>query len=178
MTQPRAAKLTVNLDIEGASLEIGQLAWSSDDKLAAFEYSRSALEFRIAISPFKARLAQGVIMAPRSSFEGLHGVSADSLPDGWGRLLVDRRAPGPQHFAIIAEKAEIPKDTANFIIDQVTEALASWRSHADGSGIGIAETSAIAMLIDSHAKPALGKKGSIVKDGHWFKSASTPKDWR
>lgn len=30
-------------------------------------------------------------MAPRTPFEGLHGVFADSLPDGWGRLLVDRQ---------------------------------------------------------------------------------------
>lgn len=91
MTQPSAIRLSVNLDIEGTSLGIGQLAWSRDDKLAAFEYSASALDSRLAISPFKAKLAPGVIMATRSPFEGLHGVFADSLPDGWGRLLVDRQ---------------------------------------------------------------------------------------
>ncbi|WP_323689923.1 HipA N-terminal domain-containing protein [Rhizobium sp. AN64] len=35
--------------------------------------------------------ATGLIAAPRDPFDGLHGLFNDSLPDGWGRLLLDRR---------------------------------------------------------------------------------------
>lgn len=91
MKQPTAIKLKVNLEIEGLSLPVGDLMWSRDDRLAAFEYYPSAIEARLGISPFKARPASGVIMGPRLPFDGLHGVFADSLPDGWGRLLVDRQ---------------------------------------------------------------------------------------
>lgn len=31
-----------------------------------------------------------VFIAKQDPFDGIHGVFADSLPDGWGRLLVDR----------------------------------------------------------------------------------------
>ena len=45
-----------------------------------------------SISPFSLPLQKGVFM-PKSfePFEGLFGVFSDSLPDRWGRLLVDRR---------------------------------------------------------------------------------------
>lgn len=33
-------------------------------------------------------------------FEGLFGVFADSLPDGWGRLLVDRLMKEKWHKSI------------------------------------------------------------------------------
>lgn len=91
MNQQQAITLTVSLDVEGNLLPIGRLRWSRDDRLAAFEYDRSALTSGLAISPFRAKPAPGVIMATRIPFDGLHGVFADSLPDGWGRLLVDRQ---------------------------------------------------------------------------------------
>lgn len=91
MTSPKPSILTVSLDVEGALLTVGRIAWSQDDRLAAFEYDHGALASGLAISPFRMRLAPGVIMAPRFPFDGLHGVFADSLPDGWGRLLVDRQ---------------------------------------------------------------------------------------
>lgn len=42
------------------------------------------------LSPFKLVFNRSVQLAPRQLFEGLHSVFADSLPDGWGRLLMDR----------------------------------------------------------------------------------------
>lgn len=91
MKQPTAVKLKVKLEIEGCSLPIGDLVWSRDDRLAAFEYDPAAIESGLEISPFKAKLAPGVIMGSRFPFDGLHGIFADSHPDGWGRLLVDRQ---------------------------------------------------------------------------------------
>lgn len=56
----------------------------------AFEYSREWLADGFSISPFSLPLTQRVFIPKVDPFEGLYGVFADSLPDGWGRLLVDR----------------------------------------------------------------------------------------
>lgn len=58
--------------------------------LIAFEYSRDWLKEGFAISPFSLPLEQRVFLPKVEPFGGLFGVFADSLPDGWGRLLVDR----------------------------------------------------------------------------------------
>ena len=58
--------------------------------LAAFEYSSDWLADGFAISPFSLPLEKQVFMPKIDPFDGIFGVFADSLPDGWGRLLVDR----------------------------------------------------------------------------------------
>ncbi|HCJ76877.1 MAG: type II toxin-antitoxin system HipA family toxin [Lachnospiraceae bacterium] len=60
------------------------------NRLAAFEYDRDWLADGFSISPFSLPLEKKVFMPKIDPFEGLFGVFADSLPDGWGRLLVDR----------------------------------------------------------------------------------------
>ena len=42
------------------------------------------------MNPFSLPLEQKVFIAKIDPFDGLYGVFADSLPDGWGHLLVDR----------------------------------------------------------------------------------------
>ena len=56
----------------------------------AFEYDTQWLVDGFSISPFSLPLEKKVFVPKIDPFEGLHGVFADSLPDGWGRLLVDR----------------------------------------------------------------------------------------
>lgn len=68
---------------------VGTLA-STPDRLAAFEYSSSWIENGYSISPFSLPLEAGVFVAKPYPLDGLFGVFDDSLPDGWGRLLVDR----------------------------------------------------------------------------------------
>lgn len=60
------------------------------NRLAAFEYDSEWLTDGFSISPFSLPLEKKVFMPGIDPFEGLFGVFADSLPDGWGRLLVDR----------------------------------------------------------------------------------------
>lgn len=60
------------------------------NRLAAFEYDSGWLGDGFSISPFALALEKKVFMPKTDPFEGLFGVFADSLPDGWGRLLVDR----------------------------------------------------------------------------------------
>ena len=58
--------------------------------LAAFAYDKEWLAEGFSISPFSLPLRQQVFMPKAEPFDGIFGVFADSLPDGWGRLLVDR----------------------------------------------------------------------------------------
>jgi serine/threonine-protein kinase HipA len=55
-----------------------------------FEYDASFIETGLNLSPFKLPLKSGVIAGDDFTFDGLLGVFNDSLPDGWGRLLLDR----------------------------------------------------------------------------------------
>lgn len=75
-------------DASGNQVRVGQLA--HHNRLAHFEFDREFLISGVSLSPFKLPLRAGVISAPFDPFQGLHGVFADSLPDGWGLLLMDR----------------------------------------------------------------------------------------
>lgn len=80
---------------------VGTLAMT-DDGLAAFEYAPEWLESGFALNPFTLPLRKQVFVAKRHPLDGLFGVFADSLPDGWGRLLVDRflRSQGIDPFEV------------------------------------------------------------------------------
>jgi serine/threonine-protein kinase HipA len=56
-----------------------------------FEYDATFLKLGLELSPFKLPLKSGVISNDDRTFDGLFGVFNDSLPDGWGRLLLDRK---------------------------------------------------------------------------------------
>ena len=68
---------------------VGTLALRPDN-LCAFEYSAEWLEKGFSISPVILPLKSGVFTSTFEPFNGLFGVFNDSLPDGWGRLLIDR----------------------------------------------------------------------------------------
>ena len=68
---------------------VGTLAMTADRK-AAFQYSKSWLEHGFSISPFSLPLKDQVFVPTKNYFHGLFGVFADSLPDNWGRLLLER----------------------------------------------------------------------------------------
>ena len=69
--------------------KVGTLALHKE-RLAAFEYDREWVENGFSISPFSLPLEKKVFIPRIDPFEGLFGVFVDSLPDGWGRFLVDR----------------------------------------------------------------------------------------
>ncbi len=69
---------------------VGTLA-VTPQKVVAFEYDKEWLSNGFSISPLSLPLQSGVFVPKKyETFEGLFGVFSDSLPDGWGRLLVDR----------------------------------------------------------------------------------------
>lgn len=57
---------------------------------AAFEYDAGWIAEGFSISPFSLPLEKRVFIPKIDPFDGVFGIFADSLPDGWGRLLVDR----------------------------------------------------------------------------------------
>ncbi len=67
---------------------VGRLALNN--RKLFFEYDASFIETGLNLSPFKLPLKPGVIVADDFTFDGLFGLFNDSLPDGWGRLLLDR----------------------------------------------------------------------------------------
>ena len=68
---------------------VGTLA-KTPDRVVAFEYDLDWLNKGFSISPFSLPLIKKVFIPKYDPFGGLFGVFNDSLPDGWGRLLVDR----------------------------------------------------------------------------------------
>jgi len=84
-------RMSVSLDLEGTRRDLGTLAWSLEERRAYFEYSADFLTAPLLVSPFHVWAKPELIAAPHEPFDGLHGLFNDSLPDGWGRLLLDRR---------------------------------------------------------------------------------------
>lgn len=58
---------------------------------AMLEWSNAYLTGPRSVSPLRYPAERGLIEARGREFEGLHGFLADSLPDGWGALLMKRR---------------------------------------------------------------------------------------
>lgn len=72
----------------GAERRVGRLAEA--DRRIYFEYDVAFLQHPLQLSPFKFPVQAGAIEHRDRDFAPLPGVFDDSLPDGWGRLLMDR----------------------------------------------------------------------------------------
>lgn len=69
----------------------GTLASTSDPRAPIlFEYSSEALEQKLELSPLHLPLSSTTYTSFPKFQERLPGIVADALPDGWGRLLMDR----------------------------------------------------------------------------------------
>ncbi|MET1026390.1 MAG: type II toxin-antitoxin system HipA family toxin [Dongiaceae bacterium] len=71
-------------------MPVGRLAML--ERRIFFQYDAAFLTHGLSLSPFHLANAAHVLGPFDTPFDGLPGVFNDSLPDGWGRLLVDRRA--------------------------------------------------------------------------------------
>lgn len=91
MKIPAGTPLAVSLHWGGGdAMRVGRLAMR--DRQIYFQYDASFVARGLPLSPFHLGIASHVLGPFDTPFEGLPGVFNDSLPDGWGRLLVDRRA--------------------------------------------------------------------------------------
>lgn len=82
---------TINcLNVKYHGQLVGRVALN-ETRLTAFEYDKKWLAEGFSISPFSLPLKPGLFLPKHwEPFEGTFGIFSDSLPDGWGRLLVDR----------------------------------------------------------------------------------------
>lgn len=69
--------------------EVGILTEASGRKVA-FAYTPDWIREGFPVSPFSLPVRDGVFIPPSMHFGGLFGVFADSLPDAWGQLLMNR----------------------------------------------------------------------------------------
>lgn len=69
-------------------LFVGKLALK--DRKIYFEYDSNFIQKNIDISPYILPLKKELQVCDDRIFDGLFGVFSDSLPDGWGKLLLDR----------------------------------------------------------------------------------------
>lgn len=82
-------KIKAFLNIDNAKIEIGDLV-QNQNKIY-FKYHPDFIEHGLEISPFKMKLSKEILTSKELHFDGLFGVFSDSIPDGWGKLLLDRK---------------------------------------------------------------------------------------
>ena len=87
-------QIRISLEFGAGTVSVGRLAIR--DNIIYFEYDSEFLLRGLEISPLRLPLSPELKTFDRHLFNGLPGVFNDSLPDGWGRLLLDRsvRAKG------------------------------------------------------------------------------------
>jgi serine/threonine-protein kinase HipA len=85
----RIKKIVVSIQFSEKEIELGELV--DDSGSIYFKYYTSFIKLGLDISPIKLALNDGLNKAEKIPFDGLFGVFNDSLPDGWGRLLLDRK---------------------------------------------------------------------------------------
>ncbi|BCR36151.1 type II toxin-antitoxin system HipA family toxin [Mariniplasma anaerobium] len=84
----------MNIDIKRLVVKynhkvVGYLETLSNQTIA-FQYDKNWVENGFSISPFHLPLTDKVYISKSEHFNGLFGVFFDSLPDGWGELLMRR----------------------------------------------------------------------------------------
>ena len=82
-------KIKAFLNLDNSKTEIGDLV-NSQNKIY-FKYHPNFIERGLEISPFKMKLSREILTPKELHFDGLFGVFSDSIPDGWGKLLLDRK---------------------------------------------------------------------------------------
>lgn len=89
MRNDNLIKLDVHLSLRGGEIKVGQLADNAGQ--IYFEYDSDFIQKDLEISPFKLPLKTKLFNnISRSELYNLPGVFYDSLPDGWGMLVMDR----------------------------------------------------------------------------------------
>jgi serine/threonine-protein kinase HipA len=81
-------QLEVYLRFTDTPIAVGQMV--SDNGTIFFKYDTAFIKKGLELSPFKLKLSDTIVTPETPIFDGLFGVFNDSLPDGWGRLLLDR----------------------------------------------------------------------------------------
>lgn len=102
-------KLEVRLHWGDEPVVVGMLA--EQDRRVYFEYDRTFIASGLPLSPFKLPVRPGLFEHVERNFADVFGVFNDSLPDGWGLLLMDRefrrRGLTPANLSVLDRLAYI-----------------------------------------------------------------------
>ena len=133
---------------DGSKLAVGELAQNRQG--VYFQYNDDYLNHHSNLSPFNLSFDSSLQVAPLSPHSNLHGAFSDSLPDGWGLLLMDR---------IFRQSDILPSqitsmDRLSFIGDSAMGAL----SFSPTSGLKDNDT-------DSFSLAELGIQAQAIFDG-------------
>lgn len=84
----RRKLINVSIKFSGDEIEVGKLIL--DKRLVYFKYNDEFLALGMNLSPIKLQFNNSIQVANPEPFHGIFGVFDDSLPDGWGMLLLNR----------------------------------------------------------------------------------------
>lgn len=111
-------KIKVSLDFGTSIVEVGVLVEQNQE--IYFRFDPSFLESNLEISPFKLKKTTEILLSPRTPFDGLFGVFNDSIPDGWGRLLLDRKliesGKNPKEITVLDRLSMLGKSAQGALI--------------------------------------------------------------
>lgn len=80
--------INVSIKFSGDEIEVGKLIL--DNRLVHFKYDDKFLTLGLNLSPIRLNFDNSIQIATPDPFHGIFGVFDDSLPDGWGMLLLNR----------------------------------------------------------------------------------------
>ena len=83
-------KLVNKLSVLYRDQKIGELTMTHDNRCCAFQYDKKWLISGFSISPLDLPLESSLFIAKPEPFWGNFGIFEDSLPDGYGRYLLNR----------------------------------------------------------------------------------------
>ncbi len=151
------------VDQPGQERVVGRLAEAGPrpaSRQIYFEYDPAFLANPLWLSPFKLPPQPGLLEHRDLAFGPIFGLFDDSLPDGWGLLLIDRFFT--QQGLALAEVSVLdrlaylgtrtmgaltyhpPADPADRLTGhEVAAAVARWRVHASDVGVGARTAKAI-----------------------------------
>jgi serine/threonine-protein kinase HipA len=81
-------KINVSIKFSDDEIEVGKLIL--DNRQVYFKYDDDFLERGLNLSPLRLQFNNSIQFAKPEPFQGIFGVFDDSLPDGWGKLLLNR----------------------------------------------------------------------------------------
>ncbi len=117
-------RIKVSLDFGSSIVEVGMLI--EQNQQIYFRFEPSFLESDLDISPFKLKKTTEILLSPKAPFDGLFGVFNDSIPDRWGRLLLDRKliksGKNPKEISVLDRLSMLGKSAQGALIyEPVTE---------------------------------------------------------
>ena len=111
-------KIQVALDFGQEMIPVGTLI--ENQNKVFFKYEDSFLNLQLDLSPFKLKKTSEIVECPAEPFDGISGLFNDSLPDGWGRLLLDRKliesGKNPKELSVLERLSFVSKNAPGALI--------------------------------------------------------------